>query len=283
MGEGKRRSDRVRLTIPLRLHATDAQDVEFWTEGRTLVLNRHGARIEIGRGLVSGSTVRIVNVTNRHEADFRVVGPTAPRTDKNSEWGVELINLNENIWGIQFPPPLGDDAYSAALLECRKCHVVALAHLSQVEVEVLDTAGIITRFCDNCQTQCAWGYAEQRMATEDTKLTEGRAAAEADGIDKRRYRRAALQLPVRVRDYQGGVEITKTDNVSKGGFCFVSERNYLLGVGVMVACPYSPTDQSPELHASIVRIRRIEGSPRKIYGVRYDLLDTAKRMGNSKS
>ena len=146
MGEGKRRSDRVRLTIPLRLHATDAQDVEFWTEGRTLVLNRHGARIEIGRGLVSGSIVRIVNVGNRREADFRVVGPTAPRTDKNSEWGVELVNPNENIWGIQFPPPMGDDADSTALLDCRKCHVVAVAHLSLVEVEVLETADIIPAF-----------------------------------------------------------------------------------------------------------------------------------------
>ncbi len=92
----------------------------------------------------------------------------------------------------------------------------------------------------------------------------------ASGIEKRRHPRAALQLPVRVRDFQGGVETTKTDNVSKGGFCFVSERSYIVGAGLMVACPYSPTGQNPEVHANIVRVRRLEGTGRNVYGVRYD-------------
>ena len=270
MAEGKRRSERLRLTIPLRVHAMDPQGADFWTDGRTVVLNRHGARIEIGRGLSPGSIVRIVNIMTRREADFRVVGPTAPRTERNSEWGVELVNPKDDLWGIRFPPPQEDAADSAALLECRKCHIAAVVHLSLVEVEVLETAGIITRFCESCQAKSSWGFAENHMVMDGARLTDAPVSTEAEGSDKRRYRRAALQLPVRVRDYQGQVEITKTDNVSKGGFCFVSEKSYLIGAGVMVACPYSPTGQSPELHASIVRVRRIEGSSRKIYGVRYN-------------
>jgi hypothetical protein len=207
--------------------------------------------------------VRIVNLINRRETEFRVIGPTAPRTEKKSEWGVELVDAKDDIWGIRFPPPQEDAAGSAALLECRKCQVAAVAHLSLVEVEVLETAGILTRFCENCQAKSPWGYAEKHLAVE------GATAAE-EGADKRRHRRAALQLPARIRDYHGGIEILKTDNVSKGGFCFVSEKNYVVGTGVMVACPYSPTGQSPEIHATVVRVRRVEGSNRKIYGVRYD-------------
>ena len=265
-----RRSDRLRLTIPLRVHATDPQGVEFSTEGRTLVLNRHGARIEIGRELPTGRLIRIVNLINQREAEFRVVGPTAPRTDRNSEWGVELVNPNDDIWGIHFPPPQEGAADSAALLECHKCHDSALVHLTLVEVEVLETAGILMRFCESCEGRSSWGYAEKPMVMEGAPLVEGGASAGAERTDRRRHRRVALQLPVRLRDYQGEVEITKTDNVSKGGFCFVSEKTYLVGAGLMVACPYSPTGQNPEVHAHIVRQRVIEGTNRKIYGVRYD-------------
>jgi hypothetical protein len=94
--------------------------------------------------------------------------------------------------------------------------------------------------------------------------------ASEGGSEKRRHRRVALQMPVRVRDYQGVTDISKSDNVSKGGFSFTSEKNYAVGVGVMVACPYSPTGQSPEVHARIVRARPIPGTNRKIYGVSYD-------------
>jgi hypothetical protein len=39
----------------------------------------------------------------------------------------------------------------------------------------------------------------------------------------------------------------------------------------MAVCPYSTTAQNIEVRAWIVRRQEIEGSPRKIYGVRYDL------------
>jgi hypothetical protein len=248
----------------------DSTGAEFKAEGRTVMLNRHGARIQIDKAPLTGSIVRLVNKTNQREAEFRVVGPTAPRSEKSGEWGVEYVNPNDDIWGIRFPPVEGAAAESAALLECRKCHVAVLVHLSLVEVEVLQTAGTLTRLCESCHVKTPWGYAEQQKALEGTNLAEASANVAAGGVDNRRHRRVALQLPVRIRDYEGGVEITKSDNLSKGGFCFVSEKTYLLGAGVIVECPYSPGSQSPEVHARIVRQRRIEGTNRKVYGVRYE-------------
>jgi len=270
MPNEKRRSDRIMLTISLRFHGVDSTGAEFKSEGRTVMLNRHGARIQIDRALMVGSIVRLVNKTNQREAEFRVVGPTAPRTGKSSEWGVEYVNPKDDIWGIRFPPTEGEAADSAALLECRKCRLTSLIRLSLVEVEVLETAGTLSRFCENCGGKTPWGYAEQQKAIEGTNLAQANAQTTATGADLRRFRRVALQLPVRIRDYEGGVEITKSDNVSKGGFCFVSEKAYLLGAGVMVECPYSPTGQNPEVRARIVRQRPIEGTSRKVYGVRYE-------------
>lgn len=266
------------LTIPLHVQGLDSKGDRFVEEARTVTLNRHGARIRLTRRLKSGQTVRVSNLLSHRETDFRVVGPVTPQTDKGGEWGIELVDAKENIWGIGFPPaPSESDASSTALLECRKCHSVSVMKLSLVEVEVLETSGIMVRECDRCGSSTPWGYAESQVAMgapsgEEAMIAEGRAAAvaAAKGAELRRHRRVALQLPVLVRDYYGGVEITRSENVSKGGFCFVSEKNYQVGEGLMVACPHNPTGESLEIGAHVVRRQAIEGTMRKIYGVRYN-------------
>ncbi len=277
MGSDKRRSDRLMLTVPLTLSGVDSKGVGFTENARTITLNRHGARIVSPRLLTSGQTIRITNLVSRREAAFRVVGPISPHSDKGGEWGVECLDGQENIWGIQFPPPLpGQETESAALLECRRCHTVALLRVSLVEFEVLGAAGLLTKACESCKESTPWGYAEKEVAMsappeEAAMIAEsGTGGTALKGADLRRHRRVALQLPVLIRDYSGNFELTKSENVSKGGFCFVSEKEFHIGEGVMVACPYSGTDQSLEVSAKIARRQKMEASSRKIYGVRYN-------------
>jgi hypothetical protein len=261
------------LTIPLQVFGSDSKALAFKDEGRTVTLNRHGARIQTSRPLSSGQVVRLLSLVSKREAEFRVVGPVSPFTDKGGEWGVECVSPTDNIWGIQFPPLAeGQSAESTALLECRRCHAVALMPLSLVEVEVLETSGILSKPCQSCGATSPWGFAEKPLAMsappgEEAMLAEGQAAAR--GVDQRRHRRVTLQLPVRIRDYYGAVEITKSENVSKGGFCFTSEKNYLLGQGIMAVCPYNPAASNIEIRARIVRRQDFEGTCRRIYGVRY--------------
>jgi hypothetical protein len=269
----KRRSDRLMLTVPLRVHGRSPRGEDFAEEARTITLNRHGARIQISRPLVAGQTIQIHNLVSHREAPFRVVGPVSPRTEKGGEWGVECIDHKLNIWGIQFPPVATDEADSTALLECRNCHNIAVFHLSLVEVEVLETSGLLSKPCESCDRITTWGYAERQLAMgappgEAAMLAE--AGKAASGVEQRRYRRVSLQLPVLVRDYYGGEEITKSENVSKGGFCFISEKNHLVGEGVLVACPYSASEHSIEVHAKIVRRTEVRGTQQKVYGVRYE-------------
>jgi hypothetical protein len=269
----KRRSDRLMLTIPLEVRGVDAKGNPFRDEARTITLNRHGARVQITRPLRIGQTIVMMNLVGRRETEFRVVGPVSPITEQGGEWGVECVDLKENIWGIQFPPaPETEDADSKALLECRNCHAVALMRLSLVEVEVLETSGILSRPCLRCEEVTSWGYAEKVVAMEPPgeAATAAKEPPAAKGAEQRRHHRVSLQLPVLIRDYYGGVEITKSENISKGGFCFVSEKNYHLGDGVLVVCPYNPSSQNIEMRAKIVRLRAVEGTNRKVYGVRYD-------------
>jgi len=274
MGSEKRRSDRLMLTIPLIVEGTDARGHPFRDDARTISLNRNGARIHTARPLRVSQTISVTNLICNREASFCVVGPVAPITEKGGEWGVEYASPSDNIWGIQFPPvSAAEGSESTALLECRECHSVVLMRLSLVEVEVLETSGILSKPCAYCEHATPWGFTEKQVAMSGPAEEENmmaQAQASARGAEQRKHRRIALQLPVRVRDYYGGSEVARTENVSKGGFCFVSERHYHVGGGVLVVCPYNPAAEIIEIRARIVRQREVEGTNRKIYGVRYD-------------
>jgi hypothetical protein len=158
---------------------------------------------------------------------------------------------------------------------------VELARLSLVEVDVLETAGIFSRHCRKCRVKRFWGHPEQKIAMEgppgEAEMfaeTEAHVRARATGAESRRHRRVLLQLPVLVRNFSGETETTKTENASKSGFCFSSQKKYELGEGLVVACPYNATGRSVERPARVVRRLELDGPLPKVYGVRYEVRDS---------
>jgi hypothetical protein len=268
----RRRSDRVQLTIPLRMKGLDSAGLAFEIPVHTTSVNRHGARIFSARRLSSGQVLRLVNPLGKREAEFRVVGRVSPPQEHGGEWGVECCNLDVNIWGINFPKEI-EEGEAKALLECHICHEVAITRLSLVEVDVLETSGILSKSCKQCGANTPWGYPDKQLGMA-APPDEFAAPEDAKGVatprrERREHRRLPLQLPVRIRDYHGGVEVSKTEDVSKGGFCYISEKNYYAGEGLLIVCPYSPTAENIELSSVVVRSQLIPGSTRKTYGVRY--------------
>jgi hypothetical protein len=272
----KRRSDRLMITLPLVVEGKDTKDQPFDNTARTTTVNRHGARIVTPRPLRAGQTITVTNLASRKKCQFRVVGPVSPATDRGGEWGIECLDPNKDIWGIQFPPVLAsDEIQSKALLECQDCGTNALMRVSLIEVEVLETSGILTKPCTQCERETTWHLSEKQTGmvavAADPSRSQGVKPASARGAENRRHRRSSLQLPVLIRDYYGGSEVTRTENVSKGGFCFVSEKHHPAGEILLVACPYDPsTTNHIEVRAQVVRALPIEGSVRKVYGVRYE-------------
>jgi hypothetical protein len=273
MGAEKRRSDRIMLSIAVGIQGTDSQGQSFEAGGRTITLNRHCARIQVSCPLHTGRIIHIVNLNTLEEADFRVVGPVSPPTEKVGEWGVECLDVKRNIWGIHFPPP-APEAEARGLLECRKCHGVALTPLSLVEVEVLETAGILSQRCAACGAATPQGYPLERLEKEFQALRARATEAEFPSADRRQSPRAALQVPARLRDFYGGVDHPQTENLSREGFCFTSEKKYHVGQAVMVLCPYSPTGDKLESRARIVREESVAGSNRCLYGLLYETAAT---------
>jgi hypothetical protein len=269
----RRRSERLLLTVPIMVEGVDKNGEKFCEETRTIVINRLGARIYLRRAINAGVTLIVTSMVGRRKgANFRVVGPTQPPTGEGGEWGLECLEENSNVWGIGFPPPQYEEGICTALIECRRCHTVRLSYLSMVEHEVLGTSGLLVKPCDSCARSTPWSYSETSVATPLNDA--GTAAANADGTrpaaQQRAYHRVALQLPIRMRNYYGIEEFARSENVSRGGLCFISEKAYEVGEVLLVTCPYEKGGHNIEVRGQVVSRRDMQGTARKIYGVSYE-------------
>jgi hypothetical protein len=161
------------------------------------------------------------------------------------------------------------------LLECRRCRQVLLARMSLVELEVLQSSGLLTRECAKCGKATPWGHVERQVGMpapgSDVKgaLHDIVQAGPAEGT-RRAAPRSVMRLPMRVRSWYGGEEVTQSENVSRSGLAFTSEQVYEVGEALMVACPYNPAGQNSEVRGRVARRFESGGPGRFLYGVRYE-------------
>lgn len=78
--------------------------------------------------------------------------------------------------------------------------------------------------------------------------------------ERRRYGRGRLRLPILVRGLRDKgeevIEVTRTENIGRGGLYFVSHRPYFKGARLQVAFPYwdDPGAINREYPAEVIRV-----------------------------
>ena len=271
----RRRSERLLITVPIHVEGMDRNGEKFSEETKTLVINRQGARIELKRMVAAGSLLVVSTTVGRRSCQFRVVGPVRPISEEAGELGIECLESNCNLWGIGFPPPSATEGACTALLECRRCHVVKLSHLSLVEHEVLGTSGLLVKECEACGRSTSWSYKELSVSLlgddAGTALPSAESFAQhASDSNRRTYNRVALQLSIRVRSFSGVEEFTRSENVSRSGMCFITDRAYEVGEVILVTCPFEKGGHNIEVRGQVVRRREMQGTGRKVYGICYE-------------
>src|ERR1039458_302300 len=147
--------------------------------------------------------------------------------------------------------------------------------LSIMEHEVLGNSGLLVKQCAACKRATSWSYKDPSvdMTKEDpveAPLRTENLSARPPVSNRRGYGRVGLQLPARVRSFRGAEEFTRTENVSRGGFCLISNREYEVGEVVLVICPFEKTGHHIEIRAVVVRRQAMQGTERTIYGVSYE-------------
>ncbi len=238
----KRRSDRVSLSIPIRISATDDKGQIFHERTQTQAISRYGAKIVLGRSLTSQQEISILNLWTNREAQARVVGQMGISSN-GYYYGVELCDTRLNLWGIDFPPS-GDTEQAAgrAVLECASCQAREIVLLNDLHLEVFQATQHLTRPCARCRNTTVWTAlllgAEAAKAAGDSQALKAAVAASQSTRLQRKSRRLEIHVAACVRTPLQGEEECMTENVSRGGFCFKGHAHYGVGSLVEAAVPY---------------------------------------------
>ncbi len=103
-GVAGRRSTRLAIAIPISISGKDTSGHTFKENSRTVIINRHGAKILTTHQLALGAELVVDNRALGITARTNVVWLGDRRTPKDpQEIGVQLTEAS-NIWGIEFPP-----------------------------------------------------------------------------------------------------------------------------------------------------------------------------------
>jgi len=112
---GRRRSQRLFLQVRVVVEGQLANDSPFSEETHTIVVNAHGALVEMGISLDQGQIVNLRNVVTgeKSECAIKLVTPAGPSKFNTA---LEFTNPNPSFWHVTFPP----DDWSSRNLAVKK-------------------------------------------------------------------------------------------------------------------------------------------------------------------
>ena len=273
-----RRSDRVYLELRIQISGVDATGESFVEQSQTLVVSRHGAKIISRHVLVPQQPLNLRCYKTGIETLARVVGQIG-RADEGYYYGLEVSDVQVNVWTIEFPS-LADtqDAAGRVLLECIRCHAQEVVPLDVFALEVLLANQTLLRPCKQCagQGNSLWKQTAVREAEQMAVSKIG--AMPVRTSNERRDPRIALRVAVCIRHPEFGTELATTENVSRGGFRFKSRRRYALGTIIEAALPYTPGAANIFAPAQIVYADEAPVGELYAHGVAYKLTEMATSL-----
>jgi hypothetical protein len=99
----QRRSQRILLTVPIEVSGISSNSAVFSERTSTLVVNAHGALIQLRERVVAGQKLRMRNATTKEEISCAVMDIN-PGNTVIPEVGVEFSTPNPHFWRVSFPP-----------------------------------------------------------------------------------------------------------------------------------------------------------------------------------
>jgi hypothetical protein len=273
--EGRRTSDRIEIQLSVEVGGTDCLGFQFFDQTRTVVIGRHGGKIALKRKLVPQQEVTIKCLATGLEAEAVVVGQVEESAG-SYHYGIKFLRDEDNIWDIDFPPLTeAEGAIGRVPLECIGCKNREIIYLDDFELEVLEANGHISHSCKHCCDVCLWRKTlgeipEPKAAVPPPPpLPLPPPSVLTQFQSKRSEPRREMRVTACVRTARLGQDLVKTRNVSRGGLCFVSPREYVEGEAIDVALPYSPAGGNIFLPAKIVWLQFLASEGTRAYGVAY--------------
>jgi hypothetical protein len=101
--QGRRRSARVLLSVPVFVKGVLPDGNTFEEEARTLVVNAHGALLSLSIALPTGQQFTLTHKLTRKSLECKTVFVGKPQAGK-AQVGIEFLNATPMFWQIDFPP-----------------------------------------------------------------------------------------------------------------------------------------------------------------------------------
>ena len=281
----KRRSDRIAMAITIRVSGADEHGQPFMAETRTVNLSRNGATIILKQNLKPDQDLKIRAVRRAKEAMFRVVGRIGGESD-GFVYGVSQLSFDVDLWGIGFPP-MSDSkrVVGRLLMECGQCKYQEIAYMNELEVQVFQANQELTRPCEKCRKATAWkGARSEAAATPAASPTDVLATAESalspqpSTMGKRRNTRVNARLLACIRQSGFSDEVVMTENMSRGGLCFRSNKAYVSGSPIEVAVPFAAGGANIFVQARVAHVMQKASDQIFHIGVAYAQSDEILRQ-----
>ena len=267
---GTRNTERLLLAIPIRVLGLKCQQGEFIEDTRTVVVNDRGARIALKQPLAANDILRIINLNNYRKADFRVVSAAGTSDQGTQQWGIQCLDASENVWGIEFAPPL--HGKPGALLQCQACRKEGFAALAEGELEKLTDRGFIERVCSQCLKVTRWEYSSIHHPSREHEFGTGVVSPQkpvplVEPANRRSDLRRGAKVAVQVRTAAGQEELSVTENVSPGGLAVSLALDLKVGESILVIHPYSSASPKTAVPATVRRRAAYPLGGRRLYGL----------------
>jgi hypothetical protein len=286
-----RRTDRVSLTLWLEASGTDVHGEEFNQAARTLLINRNGAIILFDRELAPHQEIHLKRKApgeSHREGSVRVVGQFG-RLKDGYLYGIEILDSDVDLWGVEFPPIVESaEAIARMLLECTYCRRREVVYLNEMELCGFETNRGIARHCTACGVPSIWTQAphedEKKLAPRSSR--KGRASdakrpapPESHQIERQKVRQQT-RLTACIRQEGADDELAVCEDISPVGLCFRSKRRYDVNSAVAVAVPYAPDAANIFLPARIVYSEEIPKAGLFRHGTEYANIESRVRRSS---
>ncbi len=256
-----RRSDRVSLTLLLEASGTDSHGNAFADPTRTLLLNQTGAVIVLDRELKADQQIHLKRkspMESHREADVRVVGQFG-RDKEGLLYGVEILDPQNDLWGVEFPAIANsEEAVARMLLECSYCRGREVAYLNELDLRGFETNRGIARHCKVCEVPSIWTQAphedEKKLNSRSARARRDSKNALPEGGEQRERQRLRMKTRLTACIRQAGAddELAVCEDISPIGMCFRSKRRFDADASIDVAVPYAPDSANIFLPARII-------------------------------
>ncbi len=241
----------AKTKLVLEVIGSDVFGQQFFENGQILTVYPNGLSIRLTTKLARDSEVIVRNPDTNAETVASVLGQIRNEAEGDT-YALGFVNPAEWHWQAAIAP--GRSAKVS--LECSVCHSMSSFFLSGIDCEMFDATRDLTRPCEKCKSSQIWREAKGVDIKPPTPNATDSPAIEPAIEERRKSKRMPMKAPACIRC--AGVEVIVTcEDVSKGGFRFISGKEFPEGTRVEAAVPYTKFSNNIFSHAVVAYCRRL--------------------------